>query len=314
MAIIRCQLRVERLSFRAVDHQRSPTLIPYLALFAGLLLLGMSAILVRLADAPGTVAAWYRVALAVVVVAPAFAIQVRRRGWPQRRGLLLAALGGLLFAGDLAAWSTGVMISGATNPTLLANTAPLWVGLGALLLFKENLGRGFWAGLALALAGAALVLGLDARASLSLGVGTLLGLLAGVFYGGYFLVTQRGRARLTVLAYFWVSSLVNALGLLALNAGIGARLTGYSLQTYLYLAALALGPQVIGWLAINYAQGHLPASVVSPTLLGQPVITALLAGPILGEQFELLQIVGGLAVLAGVFWVHRARLSHNAGK
>lgn len=295
-----------------MTRPRSPALLPYLALFTGLLLLGLSAILVRLAGAPGTVAAWYRVALAVVIVAPAFALHVRRRGWPARRGVLLAALGGLLFAGDLAAWSTGVMLSGATNPTLLANTAPLWVGLGAMLIFREKLGGGFWVGLALALAGAALVLGLDALQSVELGLGTLLGLVAGVFYGSFFLVTQRGRQYLHVLAYFWLSTLVNAVGLLGLNVALRIPLTGYPTETYLYLALLAIGPQVVGWLAINYAQGHLPASVVSPTLLGQPVVTALLAGPILGEKLLPLQIVGGLAVLAGVYWVHRTRLGGEA--
>jgi drug/metabolite transporter (DMT)-like permease len=270
-------------------------------------MLGLSAILVRMAQVPGTVAAFYRVAIAVVVIAPAFFLRLPSRAPLPRRGLWLAALGGLLFAGDLAAWSTGVVLSGATNPTLLANTAPLWVGLGALLLFRERLGRGFWLGLALAMAGAAVVLGTDALRSFEVGLGTLLGLLAGVFYGSYFLVTQRGRAQLDALSYFWLSSLINAGGLLVLTQAFGQPLTGYPPRSYLVLLALALGPQVIGWLAINYAQGHLPASLVSPTLLGQPVVTALLAGPMLGERLVPVQVLGGLAVLAGVLWVHRSR-------
>jgi drug/metabolite transporter (DMT)-like permease len=179
--------------------------------------------------------------------------------------------------------------------------------LGALLLFRERLGRGFWLGLALAMAGAAVVLGTDALRSFEVGLGTLLGLLAGVFYGSYFLVTQRGRAQLDALSYFWLSSLINTGGLLVLTQAFGQPLTGYPPRSYLVLLALALGPQVIGWLAINYAQGHLPASLVSPTLLGQPVVTALLAGPMLGERLVPVQVLGGLAVLAGVLWVHRSR-------
>ncbi len=280
---------------------------PYLALGFGLLLLGASAILVRLAAVPGTVAAFYRVGVASIVVAPAFALRLARGARLHRRGVLLAMVAGLLFAGDLAAWSTGVVLSGATNPTLLANTAPLWVGLGALLIFREQLDRGFWLGLTVAMLGAAVVLGLDALKSFEIGVGTLLGLVAGLFYGSYFLVTQRGRAQLDVLSFFWVSSALNAVCLLLLNLGVGHRLLGHRPESYLYLLALALGPQVLGWMAINYAQGHLPASVVSPTLLGQPVVTALLAGPVLGEQLEVGEVVGGLAVLGGVYWVHRSR-------
>ncbi|MGA9531538.1 MAG: DMT family transporter, partial [Anaerolineales bacterium] len=262
-----------------MPRDRRPTTLPTIALSAGLLMLGLSAILVRLAAAPGIVAAFYRVSLAVIVIAPLYFVRRRHRPRLGRQGLILAALGGFFFAGDLAAWSTGVMLSGATNPTLLANTAPLWVGLGALFIFHEKLGRGFWLGLGLAMAGAAIVLGQDALRSFELGLGTLLGLLAGVFYGSYFLVTQRARQRLDAMSYFWLSSLTNAVLLLALTGLFQEPLLGYSPSTYLLLGLLALGPQVFGWLAINYAQGHLPASVVSPTLLGQPVVTALLAGP-----------------------------------
>jgi drug/metabolite transporter (DMT)-like permease len=59
-------------------------------------------------------------------------------------------------------------------------------------------------------------------------------------------------------------------------------------------------------MTINYAQGYLPASIVSPTLLGQPVVTAIVAAILLGEQFTTWQIVGGILVLLGVYLVHRS--------
>lgn len=272
------------------------------------MMIGVSPILVRAAGVPGPVAAFYRVALAAVLLSPVFFVRLRRGARISARGIRLAAIGGAFFAADLAAWSTGVVLSGATNPTLLVNTAPLWVGLGTLLIFREKLSGGFWAGLALAMAGAATVLGLDVLRDFEVGLGTMLGLLAGVFYGSYFLVTQRGRVYLDALSYLWISSVVDALLLLALNGALSERMVGFSGRTVLLLVALALGPQLLGWLAVNYAQGHLPASLVSPTLLGQPVVTAILAGPLLGERLLPLQIVGGAAVLAGVYWVHRSRL------
>ena len=70
--------------------------------------------------------------------------------------------------------------------------------------------------------------------------------------------------------------------------------------TYLLLAALAFGPQLLGWLAINYAQGHLPASLVSPSLLGQPVVTAILAG---GEK----GVLTGLNEAVRLLLLHRLR-------
>jgi len=65
--------------------------------------------------------------------------------------------------------------------------------------------------------------------------------------------------------------------------------------------------QVFGYLSVSYALGHFPASVVAPTLLAQPLITALLAVPLLGESLSLGKILGGTAVLAGVLLVHRSQ-------
>ena len=94
---------------------------------------------------------------------------------------------------------------------------------------------------------------------------------------------------------------------------------GLSVSTRKALPYLALGvgilafigaaviPQLGGYLSVGYAQGHLPASVVSPTMIGQPVMTALLAIPLLGETLHGYQVLGGLVVLAGIYMVHRSR-------
>jgi drug/metabolite transporter (DMT)-like permease len=42
--------------------------------------------------------------------------------------------------------------------------------------------------------------------------------------------------------------------------------------------------------------------------LGQPVVTALLAAPLLGEAFHPWQVLGGIVVLVGVYLVHQSRL------
>jgi len=282
----------------------------YLALGVGILSLGFSAIFVRWAGAPGTVTSFYRMAIAVVVMAWPFFRRARSGGGLPRRGLLIAVLGGLFFAADLALWATGVVMSGATNPTLLANTAPLWVGLGAIVFFHERLSLGFWVGLLIAMAGAVLILGLDSLRDISLGVGTLAGLLAGIFYGGYILITQWGRESLDSLTYFWPAAASSAASLLVVCLALRQPLTGYSTLTYLNFVMLSLISQVVGYLVINYALGHLPASIVSPALLGQPVVTAILAGPLLGEDLSAWQVTGGVAVLVGVFIVHRSRGTH----
>jgi drug/metabolite transporter (DMT)-like permease len=284
-----------------------PTLLAYLALVVGILCLAFTAILVRWANAPGPVTSLYRMLIAVILMAGPFYRRVSARGGLPRRAVWVALAGGLFFAGDLAFWSTGVMLSGVANPTLLANTAPLWVGLGSIIFFRERHGPWFWAGLGLAMAGAVIILGLDTLQAASFGLGSALGLIASLFYGGYFLVTQQGRQDLDSLSYFWLAAVSSTAGLLVVVLALRQPLWGFPPLTYLNFAALGVVAQVVGYLAVNYALGHLPASSVAPIMLSQPVVTALLAVPFAGERLSLGEIVGGAAVVAGIYIVNRSQ-------
>jgi drug/metabolite transporter (DMT)-like permease len=98
-----------------------------------------------------------------------------------------------------------------------------------------------------------------------------------------------------------VSVIPGTLLLLLINLAFGAPLTGYSRRTWLALIAMGLFSQMLGWLAINYAIGHLRAAPVAVTLLGQVVVTALLSIPILGEIPRRHQVIGGIVVLIGIY-------------
>lgn len=284
---------------------RSPQFLAYLAMGLGVIGMGFSGIFVSWANAPGAVTGFYRMAIAVVLLTPLFLNRQRQRARIPRRETAVALAAGFFFAGDLIFWNSGILISGATNPTLMGNTAPLWVGLGALIFFREKLNRTFWLGLFLAIGGAVVILGLDALSNV--GLGTFFGLLAGIFYAGYFLVIQRSRQKLDALSSFWLAALSSSFFLVLAALLLRQPLTGYPTATYWNFLALAVLVQVGGQLAINFALGYLPASIVSPTLLAQPVLTAIFAIPLLGETLSFWQIVGGLIVIAGVYTVHRSR-------
>jgi drug/metabolite transporter (DMT)-like permease len=219
----------------------------------------------------------------------------------------MAALAGLFLAADVALWNTAVNLTSAANAVLFANTAPLWVALAAWLLLREKLNGRFWLGLLLTLAGAAFVLGTDFFRNPRIGWGDLLALAASLFYAGYFLITQRGREQLPPLPFVWLMGAISALTLLGISLALRLPLVGYPSQTYLAFLGLALVTQVVGYLAMGYALGHLPASLVSPTMVGQLLATALLAIPLLGEFPSPAQWLGGLGVIAGIVLVHRAR-------
>jgi len=260
------------------------------------------------ANAPGPVIGFYRIGLATIILLPVFLVRKHKYGVNFPMAILIfPILGGIFTALDHATWNSSLRFTSAANATLLGNTAPLWVALIAWLVFRQKLRGLFWVGLAFALAGAVIVLGNDFIRHPSIGMGDMLALAAGVFYAGYFLVTERGRQKLDTLSYVWLVDLVAAFTLLLICLAMRMPLTGYPPQSYMAFLGAAIVSQVGGYLAIGYALGHLSASVVSPTLIGQPVVTALLAIPLLGEALRTEQWIGGLVVLVGIYLVHRSR-------
>ena len=283
-------------------------ILPYLALIMGIICLSFSAMFGKWANAPGPVIGFYRIGLATLILLPVYLYRKRKLGVKFPRSVLLfPILGGIFTALDHGVWNSSLRFTSAANATLLGNTAPLWVALFSWLVFRQKLRGLFWVGLAFALGGAAIVLGSDFIRHPTVGLGDLLAMAAGVFYAGYFLVTERGRERLDTLSYVWLVDLVAAFTLLVISLVMKMPLTGYPTQSWLAFLGAALVSQVGGYLSIGYALGHLPASIVSPTLIGQPVVTALLAIPLLGEALRTEQWLGGLVVLTGIYLVHRSR-------
>jgi drug/metabolite transporter (DMT)-like permease len=288
-------------------------ILPYLALGVTILCLGFAAFFVRWANAPAPVMGFYRLGLATLILTPFYirhtlcTPRTPCAASPTWGIVILPVLAGLGSALDHFFWNTSLKYTSAANATLLGNTAPLWVALSAWLIFRERIKGLFWLGLTLTMGGAVAVLSNDFLHHSMIGWGDLLALATGIFYAVFFLFSQRSRRHFDTLTHVWICSLSSTVVLLVLSLATGSALTGYSLHTYLMFLAAALLPQLTGYLALGYALGHLPASIVSPTLLGQPVLTALLAIPFLGESLQPVQWIGGLVVIAGIYLVHRSR-------
>jgi len=279
---------------------------PYFALATGILALSMSAMFVRWANAPATITGFFRLLISSIILFPIFYWRKKKINRVTRQNLIFPIVGGLFTAFDLAFWNSSVLYTTASTATLLGNTAPIWVALVTMFIFRHRLPKGFWFGLMLALGGATLVLGNDFIIHPRLGTGDLLALASGFFYAGYLLSTQRGRESLDPLSYITIMVICATIFSFIINIVLGYQFSGYSQQSWLIFVLLALISQILGYMSVSYALGHLPASVVAPTMIGQPILTTILAIPLLGEIPQSIQLAGGLITLAGIYLVHNS--------
>jgi drug/metabolite transporter (DMT)-like permease len=288
---------------------RNRSFTPYFALAAGILALSMTSIFVRWAQAPGTVTAAYRMAISTLVLTPFVLTTKNKTVGKPKSWIYLILIAGTFVALDHGVLNTAIGLTRIANCTLLNNIAPVWVALFALFVWKEKLKKWFWIGLGLALVGAVVILGSDIIRHPQFGLGDSLALTSSFFYAGYFLVTQVGRTKISALRYIWMVNLVSAVLLFTYNIISGVPIFGYDLQTYLVFIAAGVFSQTIGYSSVAFALGHLPASIVSPTMVIQIVLTSLLAIPLTGEPLSPLQLVGGIAVIAGILIVNLTKPS-----
>lgn len=275
----------------------------YLILLFGILCISWSAIFVKLADVSGLGSAFYRMFIGLLGVLPIWIF--RRRPMTDKKSIRIAVLCGVIFACDIAVWNISILLTKAAISTLLANLAPVWVGIGAIFFLKEKPGRIFWIGTTIALFGVAVIVGIDKIYNSILNAGHFLAILASLFYAVYLLIMRKGRLKLDTVSFTMISMLASSLVLFFISLFTGTQLTGFSVQSWEALIGLGLISQLGGWLAINFAMGYMPPTFASVSLLSQSVFTALIAIPVLGEQLTMVEIFGAVIVLGGIFLVNR---------
>jgi drug/metabolite transporter (DMT)-like permease len=291
--------------------QRSAT--HYLILCGGVLAVASSSIMIRLAQQsgmPATLIAAGRMGIAALILLPIIVLRAR----PElralgRRDIALGVAAGAFLAMHFISWISSLEYTSVASSVALVATNPLWVGLASLLLFRERLAALTLLGVVLTIGGSALIgfsdgSRLDAQNAL---LGDGLALLGALAASAYFLIGRVLRRRLSTWPYIWLvyTSAAMILVVLALvtpgSAPAGARaLPDYSLSAYALLFGLAVGPQLLGHSAFNWALRYLSATFVAVAILGEPIGAALLAVVLFGEGFAPLQIGGFVLLLAGI--------------
>ncbi len=271
---------------------------PKISLLIGIICISFSPIFVRLGDASPLVSAFYRIFLAWVVLAP-YAI-IGKKLKISRKDLLIALLGGVIFAGDIAVWNMSLMKISATVSTLVANLAPVWVGLLSYLILHKKSGRNFWIGTAVSIVGMITLVGFNKIIQLQFNIGFVYALIASFFYAVYIMITKGVLRNISTVTFMYYNMLGASIFMLAICSFRHDNLLHFSTPTWFCLIGVGLICQLTGWITINYAINHLEATKVSIALLSQTVIAGFWAMLFLGEKLELNEIVGSVIVLGGI--------------
>lgn len=283
-------------------ESRARRIWPLIALLAGNGALAMGPWFVRIADTGPVATGFWRMALAL----PVLALLARANGQPLGglpRGVVLAVMvGGILFGLDVASWHVGIGMTRLANATLFGNAGSLILMVWGFIAWRRLPHGREWPALVAALTGAAILMARSFEISTETLIGDLFCLLAGLLYAGYLLILQDARKALGSWSLLTWSCLASAPLLLAI-----ALLRGEAIwpQDWTPLVGLAISSQLIGQGLLVYALRHFPPLVIGIALLCQPAVAALAGwlsfGEVLGAVDLLgIALVGSALVLAKV--------------
>jgi len=278
----------------------------------GIVAISFAAIFIRLCDdVPSLMIATYRLTISSIVLVCIAKLRGFRLGSFTRRQLLLGMLGGLFLALHFWLWISSLKFTSVASSVVLVTTNPIFVGLFSYLLFKERQSPELILGIFLSFSGSIiLAIGDSGLGGLSVQnpsqlLGDTLALLGAIMVSGYLMVGSYLREKMDILSYVSIVYSFSALLLLATSVCLEIPFTGYKASSYLYMALLAVAPQLIGHTVINWALKHLKTSMVAITILGEPIGASILAYLIFHETIGSFQAVGIVLIFLAIIIASR---------
>lgn len=277
-----------------------------IVLSIGILAVSLAAVLIRLAtnSAGGSgvafslVLAASRLSIAALILVPTW----RTFRKPQSSALTFAIFAGLALAIHFATWISSLSYTSIAASTTLVTTNPIWVALLSWKWFGEKPTKITFIGIAITVVGG-IVIGLDNTSGDGsdplLGNGlAIVGAWAASLY--FLLGREAQRQGLSTGNYVLVAYSAAAIALLPLPFFAGGSYLGYPLITYVYIALMAVFPQLIGHTSFNWAVRYLPATLVTLIILLEPIGSTVLACLIFREIPGIRVLIGAIVLLLGV--------------
>ncbi len=273
----------------------------YGVLAIGVIGVSFAAIFIKMTTAPASITAMYRLLMTAIMLAP-FAIPgllrtVRELTW-RDRGLLF--LSGALLATHFIFWIQSLFATTVASSTIFIALQPIFALVGAHLLLRERVGWQAWGFAFLAFIGTAVIGWHDLLRGGTAGIGDVLSVVGVLFAALYMLAGQGLRPKVPALQYNFLIYIVASVILAIYSVIHHDSFLHYQVGDWRAFFLLALIPTIFGHTIFNTLLKYLPASVISMSIVGEPIGATILAYFIFANPITLPWVVGALIVLPSV--------------
>jgi drug/metabolite transporter (DMT)-like permease len=281
---------------------KPPIHLLYFALFIGVAAVSTSAIFVKLATAPASIVATYRLLFSVLLMAPFILTrqtgalrQISKRDW------LFLWIAGVFLALHFILWFESLHYTSVASSVVLVSLQPLFSFIGGYLIFREQLTKKSGFSSVLAFGGSVIIGWGDFQIGGAALWGDFLALMGAGAVTAYWLIGQTLRQRIPVITYTFIVYGTSTISLYLYDMFCKIPLFPYSQKDLTLFLLLAIIPTLLGHSVFNWIIKWVNASTISISLLGEPVGAAILAYWVLHEKITIIQWIGGTIIIAGIY-------------
>ncbi|WP_342479917.1 DMT family transporter [Paenibacillus sp. FSL L8-0340] len=266
----------------------------------GIVAISFSSIFIKWSSAPVSVQGMYRLLFTSLLMLPfarpysGAAFALRRKDW------LLLVVSGAMLALHFLLWMGSLKFTSVASSTMIMALEPVFIMLGAYLLYKEKSSMAAIAGLAIAIFGVVFIGWGDIGLSSDNLKGDLLSIGGTAAVAAHLLIGQKLVARMPPYLYSLIVFIAAVIVFAVYNLLAGIPFFDYPPREWGIFVLLAVVPTVFGHILFNWLLQYTSATTVSMNILGEPVGASILAFLLLGEQLTILQWSGGVLVMGGL--------------
>lgn len=231
------------------------------------------------------------------------AVLLLRGGWvrPTRREwLLLVVCGVSWFAVYNVSLNAAEQRVDAGTAAMLVNVGPILIALLAGMLLGEGFPRWLLIGAGVAFCGAAIIALATVRAASSDVLGVLLCLTAALTWAIGVMAQKPVLRRLPALQVTMLACMIGLVACLPFSPDLVADARDAPVGALAALAYLGVVPTAVAFVTWAYALSRMTAGRLGVTTYLVPLLTVVIAWPVLGEVPPPLALLGGAVALAGI--------------
>jgi drug/metabolite transporter (DMT)-like permease len=281
-----------------------PKVSPKGAIVIAVVSISFASIFIKWSQAPALAIAAYRLLFAtLILLIPTLVFQRKELLALTRKEYVVLALVGIALAFHFGFWISSLKHTTVANSVILVSTHPILIAVVSHYYLKERISMAAGAGVGIALAGMVIIGFSDFAVSQESLYGDLLALIGMFALAAYILSGRRIRQKTPVLPYvtvvYGVATIVLFMGCLIFTVP----LLPYPVEEWVLFLALAVVPMILGHTVYNWTLRYVTALVVSMSILGEPILSAILAYLLLSEVPTNWVVLGGILILVGIYLV-----------